>query len=159
MASIEIFGSDAFLYNRQIGWKDETDALSDRQAELYKAILIIQELLAGYSPISPIGYSNTEQALPGVTWIDGSQVYQITVTGNTGTVLNTYTNLPFQIPNIGTLIQITGSVVNNAGSYVPIQHLTRIAFCLSATGVLQESHDMATFSNVPFSVTVLYTKR
>jgi len=158
MAEIETKGADAYILGRKLAFDESVHAMQARLSQIYAGVENIQAALAGVSPLAPIGYSASEQAVPGVTWIDGSQVYQITLVGATGSVLNTYNLTGRSIPNLGTLISMAGEVVNGTGSQVPVNHLQHTGFCFDFSGNLQEMHDNANYSSKPFTVTVLYTK-
>jgi len=116
----------------------------------------ILEILGNFSLLS---YSQEEQIIPGVLWIDGKQVYQVTLVGTTGTALNTYNATGLSIPGIETMISLVGSVRNTTGSMLPNNHLGLISFDIDATGHLQEQHANANYSNANFNVTVQYTKK
>ena len=97
--------------------------------------------------------------MPGVLWVDGKQVYQITLIGTTGATLNTYNTTGLFVPEIETMILLTGSVRNTTGSMLPNNHLGLISFDIDATGHLQEQHANTNYSNANFNVTVRYTKK
>jgi len=108
-----------------------------------------------------VPFSTDEQLLEGVTWLDGSPVYQITHTGTTGTTLDQYNDLDLTVPDMDMLLDIFGIIVNAAGSRIPNNFSAsgNFSFCVSADGVLQEWHNHAPYSGRPYTVTLIYTKK
>jgi len=156
---LEIRGIDVFAGGRRLATAHEVHALWDRMRQIYAGVEAIQAAVSGTSPLAPIGYSAQEQAVPGVTWIDGSQVYQITLSGITGATLGNYNDTGLRIDGIGKMISLTGRITNAAGSQIPASHLTHIGFTIDINGGLHEQHDSDNYGGRPFAVTVLYTKQ
>jgi len=155
---LEVKGVDVFAGGRRLATAAEVHMLWDRMQQIYKGVEAMQAAISGTSPLAPIGYSSQEQAVPGVTWIDGSQVYQITLSGITGAVLNNYNDTGLRIDGMGAMVSLSGRINNSAGSWIPANHLTHIGFTVDANGALHEYHDSANYSARPFAVTVLYTR-
>jgi len=121
---------------------------------------ITAALVAQIGNSKPLSYSLTEQIVPGVTWIDGSPIYQITHTGTTGATLDAYNNLDLTIPNMGTMVELYGGLQNSALTHLPnnFSAAGNFSFCVNSAGVLQEWHTVAAYSNQAYHVTILYTK-
>jgi len=155
MSQVEVKGSSASVFGRILAFRDEVLAVAKSLTATNTTVTQIEAALAGMSPIAPLPFSTTEQAIPGVTW-NGNQVYQITITGVTGDTLNTQNEVA-TVPGLVTLISMTGTVKLVAGTTVPIDYLNFISFNELNT-VINETHTDASFSGGTFIVTLLYTK-
>ena len=131
---------------------------ADRIGQMFNDIL---DFISG---IDLLSYSLTEQAVPNVFWIDGRQVYQLTVTGiNTGTTVNSFTTVA-NIPGFSELCEpIKGYMVNSAGARIPSgfynsQSLTGFSMTVSDNGDIQQFHAGTAFNSRPITATVIYVK-
>ncbi|MCL2416030.1 MAG: hypothetical protein FWD01_04365 [Defluviitaleaceae bacterium] len=121
---------------------------------------LVGKLSENINPL--ISYSAVEQEIPGVKWLDGKQVYQITVQGSTGATQNAFINIS-TIPNFGSLVDIRGFMINSTGSALPSgfynpQSSTAFALSVNASGDVQSFHSGAAFNNMALVATVQYTK-
>jgi len=115
----------------------------------------------GVPDTARLDYSTAEQNT-GQKWIDGNDIYQITIEGNTGTTVNDFVVI-FNIANFGELVGISGHINNPVGSQVPSgfynsQSGTVFNLTVTTAGSVESFHAGASFSNLPIICTVLYTK-
>jgi len=96
------------------------------------------------------------------TWIDGKEIYQTTVMGNTGTIQNAF-NPIYNVANFHEMVSIEGHMNNAVGSTIPSgfynpQSGTVFSLSMSITGDVQTFHTGAAFNNMDVIATVRYTK-
>jgi hypothetical protein len=103
-----------------------------------------------------------EEQITSFTWLDGKDIYQITVTGSTGTTQNAFSHI-YTIPNFNEMVNVEGHMNNAVGSTIPSgfynpQSGTVFSLSVSITGDVQTFHSGSAFNNMDVIATVWYTK-
>ena len=103
-----------------------------------------------------------EEQKTSYTWVNSKEVYQITVTGNTGTVQNAFAAI-YSIIDFEEMVNIEGHMTNAVGSTIPSgfynpQSGTVFSLSVSLTGDVQTFHSGTAFNNMDVIATVWYTK-
>ena len=103
-----------------------------------------------------------EEQITSFTWLDGKDIYQITVTGSTGTTQNAFSPI-YTIPNFNEMVNVEGHMTNAVGSTIPSgfynpQSGTVFSLSVSITGDVQTFHSGSAFNNMDVIATVWYTK-
>ena len=107
-------------------------------------------------------YSESE-VNTGAKWIDGSDIYKITIKAKTAAAPQTY-NTMAEIADFKELVRLPDGYIYVSGTFVPFGYCNAnwtdgIDVTVTAGGLVNETHYTANYSNRDLTATIYYTKK